>query len=81
MIQAIVKPQKTNFDMSVTLPSDYIGKDVHVLFYIDDEVKQTAAQVLPRKKPSDFFGTLSEEDGEKMQKYVAQSRNQWERNI
>ena len=33
------------------------------------------------KKPSDFFGTLSIEDGEKMQAYVTQSRDEWERNI
>ncbi len=33
------------------------------------------------KKPSDFFGTLSKENGEKMQAYVTESRNEWERNI
>jgi hypothetical protein len=27
-----------------------------------------------RKKPSDFFGTLSKEEGEKMHAYVNQSR-------
>ena len=65
--------------MSVSLPDDYVGKEVHVLFYIDEEVKTTTASVLPTKKPSDFFGTLSQEDGEKMQAYVTQSRNEWER--
>ena len=59
MVQTVVTPQKTNFDMSVSLPSDYVGKEVHVLFYIDEEVKKTTASVLPKKKPSDFFGTLT----------------------
>ena len=81
MIQTIVTPQKTNFDMSVSLPYNYIGKEVRVLFYIDEEVKQITASVLPKKKPSDFFGTLSMEDGENMKKYVNDSRNEWERNI
>lgn len=67
--------------MSVSLPDDYVGKEVHVLFYIDEEVKKTTASVLPKKKPSDFFGTLSKEDGEKMQAYVTQSRHEWERNF
>ncbi|MBE9465218.1 hypothetical protein ACFP1I_15605 [Dyadobacter subterraneus] len=67
--------------MSISLPDAYVGKEVHVLFYIDDEVKQTTASVLPKKKPSDFFGTLSIEEGEKMQEYVTQSRNEWERNF
>ncbi len=80
MIQTIVTPEKTNFDMAVSLPVDYVGKQVHVLFYIDDEVKKTTASILPTKKPSDFFGTLSMEEGEKMQEYLTQSRNEWERN-
>jgi hypothetical protein len=82
MVRTIVTPQKTDFDMAVSLPADYIGKKVHVFFYIDEEVKNTTASVLPsKKKPSDFFGTLSKEEGEKMQDYVTQSRNEWERNI
>ena len=32
-----------------------------------------------KKKPSDFFGTLNIEEGEKMQQYLTQSRNEWER--
>ena len=81
MIQTVVTPQKKNFDMSVSLPRDYVGKEVHVLFYIDDEVKQTTVSVLPKKTPSDFFGTLSKEEGEKMQAYVTKSRNEWDRNF
>jgi len=81
MVQTIVTPQKTNFDMSVSLPIDYVGKEVHVLFYIDEEVKTTKSSVLPTKKPSDFFGTLSKEEGEKMQAYVIKTRDEWDRNF
>jgi hypothetical protein len=81
MIQTIVKPLKTNFDMSVSLPIDYVGKEVHVLFFIDDEVEKTTVSVLHNKKPSDFFGTLSIEDGEKMQEEIAKSRNEWNRDF
>jgi hypothetical protein len=81
MVQTTVTPEKTDFDMSVSLPNDYVGKEVHVLFYIDEEVKNTPASISQRKKPSDFFGTLSKEEGEKMQAYVIESRNEWERNF
>ena len=33
------------------------------------------------KKPSDYFGTLSEEDGEKFKNHVNNSRLEWERNF
>ena len=33
------------------------------------------------KKPSDYLGTLSPEESEKLQDYIIQSRNEWEREI
>jgi len=33
-----------------------------------------------KKKPSDYFGTLSEKEGEKFQSYVSESREKWNRN-
>ena len=41
------------------------------------EVKKTNSQ---KSKPSDFFGTLTKEDGERMQAHITKSRNEWERN-
>lgn len=39
-------------------------------------------EVLPKKKPSDYFGMLSKEKGAEMLKYVNESRDEWEeRNI
>jgi len=81
MVQTVVTPQKTNFDMSVSLPLDYVGKEVHVLFYIDEEVKNTTASVLPKKKPSDFFGILTKEEGERFQQHIQQIRGEWDRDI
>jgi len=77
MIQTVVTPENSNFDIAVSLPDDYLGKQVHVLFYIDEEVRNTIASVLPKKKPSDFFGTRSEADGKKMQACIIKSRNEW----
>jgi len=81
MIQTVVTPLKTNFDMQVLLPAGYVGKKVHVLFYIDEEVENTVVSLLPTKKPSDFFGILTEEEGEKFDRHIEQIRGEWERNI
>lgn len=81
MVETVIKPKQENFEMTVSLPSDYIGKEVHVLFYIDEEVKKTVSSLSSKKVPSEFFGTLSVEDGEKMHAYIDESRSEWERNI
>ena len=81
MVQTIVTPEKANLDMSVLLPDNYVGRQVHVLFYTDDEVNNTTVSTTPKKKPSDFFGTVSLEEGEKFPEYITQSRNEWERDI
>lgn len=33
------------------------------------------------KKPSDFFGTMTLEDGNKMHNYLSKSREEWNRSI
>lgn len=54
MIRTIVTPPQMQFDMSVSLPNDYVGKQVHVLFYIDDEVKNTTTFVSVPQHSHDF---------------------------
>ncbi len=76
MVQTTITPLKTNFNMKVSLPTEYVGKPVRVAFYLEEETKGAAVSLITAQKPSDFFGTLSEEDGEKMQKYLEQSRNE-----
>lgn len=67
--------------MSVSLPKDYLGKDVHCLFYIEEEAQDIAPVKASGKKPSDFFGILSEPEGEKFDQHVKQIRTEWDRDI
>ncbi len=53
-----------------------LAKTLKTPYEIHEEISHNLA-----KKPSDFFGTLSKEEGEKMHVYVNQSRNKWKRNI
>ena len=34
-----------------------------------------------KKRPSDFFGSISEKEGEQMHVHLNKSRGEWERNI
>ena len=82
MILQVITPQNETFDLKISFPKDYVGKQVHCLFYIEEEAKNnTVIEPAQKKKPSDFFGTMSLEEGEKMQAYITQSRNEWDRNI
>ncbi len=74
MIETIVTPLKENFDMAVSLPAKYIGKEVHVLFFIEEEVDKTSATITPKKLPSDFFGILNKEEGQKFDQHIQQMR-------
>lgn len=72
--------------MDIQYLSDEQGRHTAVQIPIDDWNKLTEENEVFRnfekkkKKPSDFFGTLNIEEGEKMQKYLIESRNEWERN-
>lgn len=45
MIQTVVTPQKKDFDLPVSLPADYVGKEVHILFYVDEPVGKTTTSI------------------------------------
>lgn len=82
MILKVITPLKETYDLKVSFPKDYVGKQVHCLFYIEEEAKSNTPIAIPqKKKPSDYFGTMSKEEGEKMQAYITESRNEWDRSI
>ena len=77
MLKTVITPRKSTY--SLTIPEHYIGKMVEVLLYATDEIMEN--KLPKKKKPSDFFGTLSVSEGEEFQKYVTNSRLEWDRNI
>lgn len=78
MLQTTIIP--SDIIVSIEIPQSYVGKKMHALFYIEDEIDSIGPSALP-KKPSDYFGTLSEEEGSRMHSYVSETRNEWNRNI
>jgi hypothetical protein len=72
--------------MDIQYLSDEQGRHTAVQIPINEWNKLTEENAVLRnyekkkKQPSDFFGTLSIEEGERMQKYLTESRNEWERN-
>lgn len=68
--------------MEIQYLSDEQGRHTAVQIPIDEWNKLTEENEVLRnfekkkKKPSDFFGTLNIEEGEKMQKYLMESRNE-----
>ena len=77
MLKTLIIPQESTY--SLPIPAHYVGKSIEVLIYPIDELVESKEP--NRKKPSDFFGTLSIAEGEKFQEYVNKSRLEWDRNI
>ncbi len=81
MILQVITPEKETFDLPVSLPKSYLGKEVHCLFYIEEEAKNIQVPAASNKKPSDFFGILNPEEGEKFEQHIIQIRGEWDRDI
>ena len=77
MLKTVITPRESTY--SLPIPTHYIGKVVEVMLYSIDELVESKEPA--KKKPSDFFGTLSVPEGEKFQEYVTNSRLEWDRNI
>ena len=77
MIKTIAIPQNNSYN--ITIPNSYIGKKIEILVYALDELSEEKS--VSKKKPSDFFGTLTKEEGEKFHTYIKKTREEWGRNI
>jgi len=81
MVLQVITPEKENFELPVSLPKNYLGKEVHCLFYIEEEAENVPSAPLSKKKPSDFFDIFNEEEGQKFDEHINQLRGEWDRNI
>ncbi|MEX8548692.1 MAG: hypothetical protein V5804_13940 [Mucilaginibacter sp.] len=93
MVETKVTPQKTDFDMAISLPEEYVGKEVHVVFYMDEEVKnhnewesdiqklEAPTQKEGKKTMANFWGIISDQTAEILHREVGQNRNGWDKNI
>jgi len=77
MTKTLITPFESTYNLPI--PAHYIGKSVEVLLYSIDELIENKEP--NKKKPSDFFGTLSVSEGEKFQEYLTNTRLEWDRNI
>ena len=76
MIRTTITPDNT--DIHLAVPASYIGRKLEVMLYPVDEIDEPVTKPAKRK-PSEFAGTLSKEEGEKFQEYLKKTRDEWER--
>lgn len=79
MVRTSITPAHT--DVHISIPQNYVGRKLEVLLYPVDELITEKAEKTAKKKPSDFFGIMSNEEAEKLRQHVEQSRNEWERDF
>lgn len=79
MVRTSITPEQTDIHLSV--PEIYVGRKLEVLVYPVDELTDELEPKKNKKKPSDYIGTMSNQEAEELRKHVEQSRNEWERNF
>jgi hypothetical protein len=77
MIRTIVTPQNNN--LTVSIPNNYIGKEIEVLLYSKEELGEEIPK--QKKKMSDFWGTLSDQTATEMLQEVEQGRKEWDERL
>jgi hypothetical protein len=78
MIKTHLTPKEQN--ISITVPQDYVGKEIEVLVYAVDEFVQESIETQPNNAAR-FKSIFSKEEGIKFNKYLEQARNEWERDF
>ena len=76
MVRKLIIPSQTN--ISIEVPENYVGKEVEVLLYAVEELEKKENS---KTSPAAFRDIFSKEEGAEFNKFINQSRNEWERNI
>ena len=76
MLKIAITPNEGSYLLPI--PACYVGKRLEVLLYSGDELL-FEGKATGKKKPSDFFGTLSAAEGQELHSYVTNSRLEWDR--
>ena len=78
MIKTTVTPKSNKINLSI--PNNYIGKEIEVLIYAKDEVDVDKERP---KLSTRFAGSLklSGEEYQNFQEAITQMRNEWDKNI
>ena len=74
MVRTILTPENTHIELDI--PAEYVGKQIEVTFWSLEELNQK-----PEHTMGEFWGILTKETGEQLQKHVEETRNEWERDI
>ena len=77
MLRMTITPRENTYLLPI--PADYVGETVEILLYPSTKVFEN--EKINNKKPSDFFGMLSDVEGNEFQNYLTNSRLEWNRNI
>ncbi|EMO77635.1 hypothetical protein LEP1GSC127_5044 [Leptospira kirschneri str. 200801925] len=72
MIRTRLTPKDTELHLSI--PEGYVGKNIEVLLYAIDEIKEEPKKPITMKE---FRGTLSKESAAKLQEKVKKEREEW----
>ena len=79
MIKTTLIPQGN--DLHIEIPNAYIGKTIEILLYAVEEVNEDIVPLSKGIRPSDYAGTLSNEDAAALLSHVNEGRREWERDI
>jgi len=76
MIRTRIIPSSNN--ISVAIPDSYIGKKVEVILFTEDDNQEGKEK---KGEIKSYKGKLSKERASELQKFAAQIRKEWDREI
>jgi hypothetical protein len=77
MIRTTIKP--TNTDVHISIPDNYVGRNLEVLLYATDEPQNIVSEEV--NTMSKYRGILSSDEADELQEYVKKSREEWGKDI
>lgn len=78
MVRTVIVPKKNTIQVSLTIPDDYIGKEIEILAYSKNEGLINKNKT---KSMADFLGILSDKTAESLREQVSKTRDEWDERL
>lgn len=78
MIRTFITPTKSNYNVTLDLPEDYLGQELELIVFKKQEGLIIEKETTPKKLSNKYRGVFTKEDAKSFNDHSQQMRKEWD---
>jgi hypothetical protein len=78
MIRTFITPTKSNYNVTLDLPEDYLGQELELIVFKKQEGLVIEKETTPKKISDKYRGVFTKQDAKSFNDHSQQMRKEWD---